>query len=204
MPGSGSGSTHAWRRAALVALAGGAVVLLMPPLDAWQAAQPGACRVSGTVTSNGTPIPGVSIVFRTADAAAAATSTEPDGKYALAMKPGAYRMTAELTGFTPIERDITLEGDSCGQTVDFQIALKPRTPRTATAGAGRSMLPAQAAAGRGAAPGQRFETLAVQEQSTGALAAEAAPDREAEEAAVRQLLPPGFSNESPAQAVTFT
>ena len=46
--------------------------------------------------------------------------------------------------------------------------------------------------------------MAVQQQAAGALVTETATEREAEEAAARQLLPPGFSNESPSQAVTFT
>ena len=168
-------------------------VLLMPPLSALQAVPPGMCRVDGKATSAGTSLPGVTIVFKTGETAAAATSTESDGRYHATVAPGTYQMEVSLMGFSPVRREIALTGASCSQTVDVQLSLIPRVPRTAAA---RSL-------GRGAAPsGQRFETLAVQEQATGALI-EVTQDRESEEAAARQLLPPGFSTDTPAQAVAF-
>ena len=89
---------------------------------------------------------------------------------------------------------------ACGQTMDLQLTLLPRTPRSAGAAAN------QAGRGRGGAANgtQPFEAIAVQQQAAGALVAETAADREAEESAARQLLPPGFSSDAPSQAVTFT
>jgi hypothetical protein len=186
-----------WRRAALVPLAAAAAVFVMPHVDARQPAAPGPCRLEGKATSSGTPIPGVAIVVKNGDVPSGATSTEPDGTYRLNLRPGAFTVTAELTGFTSTHRDVTLAGESCSETIDFQLTLMARAARPAT--------DAQPARGRATQPaGQRFETLAVQEQSAGALIADAAPDREAEETAARQLLPPGFSTETPAQAVTFS
>ena len=183
---------------ALFAVTAWACLFLMPRLDARQALPAGLCRVEGTVTSNGAPIPGVAIVVIAGDTVAGATSTEADGRYHLAVQPGTYRATAELSGFTPVARDITLTSDACSQAVPFQLTLAARTAKPIASGA------AQAARGRGGAPNQSFESLSVQEQTAGAVLAEAAPDRDADEAAARQLLPPGFSTDAPAQAVAFT
>jgi hypothetical protein len=187
------------REPSLLALGLTALVLLMPSIDARQAVPAGMCRVEGKASAAGAPLPGVSVTFTTGDLPSAATSTETDGRYSAVLKPGAYRVSATLTGFTAIEREVTLEGAGCGQTLDLELALRPRTARAAPP-AGRGPQPAVGRGG-GSPP---FETIAVQQQVAGALIAEAAIDRDAEETAARQLLPPGFTNESPAQAVTFT
>jgi hypothetical protein len=170
----------------------------MPSIDAFQAVPAGMCRIEGRVASAGTPLPGVSLVFKTGDAVAAATSSEADGRYQAVIKPAAYHLTVSLSGFSPLERQLSVDTASCGQTVDFQLTLLPRVPRTASAASGGQR------GGRGAAPSQAFEALAVQQQAAGALIVETAVEREAEESAARQLLPPGFSSDAPAQAVTFT
>ncbi|MDQ3486372.1 MAG: TonB-dependent receptor [Acidobacteriota bacterium] len=148
--------------------------------------------MSGRVTSGATPLPGVALVVTTGTAVAAATSTEPDGTYQLALPAGTYQVKAELTGFVPVDRAMTLTGDPCGaQVADLQLALQPRAPRAAAA--------APAAAGRG-----RFETLNVQTQQ-GAAAAEAGqPERETIDAATRLLLPPGFSTEGPTESLAVS
>src|SRR3954468_4147693 len=136
-----------------------AAVLAMPPLDAFQAVPAGMCRLQGQVTSGPTPLPGVALVFKTGDAVAAATSTEPDGKYQANVKPGTYHLSATLGGFSPIERDVTVDSAACGPAMDFQLTLLPRTPRTASA-------PAAGGRGRGgpAAAGQSFQAVGVQQQ----------------------------------------
>ena len=186
---------HIWIAVAVLT----AAVLAMPPLDAFQAVPAGMCRVQGKITSGPTSLPGVSLVFKNGDAVAAATSTETDGTYHAIVKPGAYHVSVALGGFSPVERDVTIDAAACGQTMDLQMTLLPRTPRSAAAAgpAGR---------GRGGAANgtQPFEAIAVQQQAAGALVAETAAEREAEESAARQLLPPGFSNDAPSQAVTFT
>jgi hypothetical protein len=228
-----------WRQAALLASAALAAVTVMPPLDAWQAVPSGVCRVEGRAASGRLPLPGVAIVFKSGDAVSAATSTEIDGTYRIDVAPGAYRLSAGLSGFVPVDREVavglddaalpraadsagTTNGDprtanddqrapgstdrtanpenrttACRQTLDFDLQLLPRAALSTAA-------TAQAPTPLGARPAQRFETLAVQEQSSGALIAETTVDRAAEEAAARQLLPPGFSNDAPTQIVTFT
>ena len=189
-----------FRTTSLLAFGLTAAVLLMPSLDARQAVPAGMCRVDGKATSGTTPLPGVSLIFKTGETAAAATSTEADGRYQAVMKPGTYHLSVTFSGFATVERELTLEGPSCGQTIDLQLTLLPRTARTAAAGP----RPTPAAGGRGGTGSQPFEAVAVRQQAAGALVTESAAEREAEESAARQLLPPGFSNEAPSQAVTFT
>ena len=96
---------HIWIAVAVLT----AAVLAMPPLDAFQAVPAGMCRVQGKITSGPTPLPGVSLVFKNGDAVAAATSTETDGTYQAIVKPGAYHVSVALGGFSPVERDVTID-----------------------------------------------------------------------------------------------
>src|SRR5262245_9273443 len=152
-----------------------ALTALMAPLDARQAAGTGACRISGRASSGTTPLPGVSVTIRIADALKSATSTETDGGYALNLPPGQYTLTAELTGFTRVERPLVVGDGACAQTIDLSLTLAPRqpiapAPLTSSSRAGQ---PAVApAAGRGAQPNGRggrgasgFETVQVQAQA---------------------------------------
>ena len=63
-----------FRTTSLLAFGLTAAVLLMPSLDARQAVPAGMCRVDGKATSGTTPLPGVSLIFKTGEAAAAAGS----------------------------------------------------------------------------------------------------------------------------------
>jgi trimeric autotransporter adhesin len=174
-----------------------AAIWFMPSIEGQGSPPFGMCRVDGRVTSTGTPLPGVAIVATAGDTAAAATSTGVDGTYQLAIKPGTYRLAIELMGFVRVERDVTPIGDACRQTLDLEMTLAPRggqsSPPRATSGADRDTPPAP-----------RIESLAVAGQAPSALIADSAPSRDAEDAAARQLLPPGFSTDAPAEAVAFT
>ena len=186
---------HLWIAVAVLA----AAVSAMPPLDAFQAVPSGMCRVQGKITSGPTSLPGVSLVFKDGDTVAAATSTETDGTYQAIVKPGAYHLSVALGGFSSIERDVVIDAAACGQTMDLQLTLLPRTPRSAAA-----VTPAGRGRGAPAQGTQPFQAIAVQQQAAGSLVGEGAAEREAEESVARQLLPPGFSSDAPSQAVTFT
>jgi trimeric autotransporter adhesin len=210
---------------ALAAALGAATLVIGPmrPIDAQQGAAPGACRISGRAMSATTPLPGVSVIVQTDGAVKGATSTDPDGTYHVILPAGTYKLSAELTGFGRIERDLAVTEATCAQTVDLQLALAPRqaialasggsaaAPNTSTANAPAPGQRASAANGRGATPGagasaagrgQRFETLAVQTQAGAAASLEVnPPERETEAAAM--LLPPGFSTEGPTQALAI-
>src|SRR5262249_42662296 len=103
-----------WRHASGVLAAGailaGAVSL---PADARQPAAPGVCGAAGKAASAAGPLPGVSIVVRSGETVKAVTSTDPDGTYRLNLPPGAYHLTAELTGFGRLERDLAIEAAPC-------------------------------------------------------------------------------------------
>jgi trimeric autotransporter adhesin len=188
-------------------------VALTPPLDARQGA--GACRISGRAASGTTPLPGVAIAIRTGDITHA-TSTETDGGYSIAVPPGQYTLSAELTGFSRVQQPLVVTaGDACAQTVNLALALAPRqalavTPRatpqgapTATIGGRGAPAPGAAARGRGAPAG--FESLQVQPQADATAAQPTtAAEQEADIAATRLLLPPGFSTDAPADAITIS
>src|SRR4051794_11834581 len=80
---------------------------LLVPVRAQQAAAAAACRVVGRAVSGTTVLPGVAVVARLNDAVTAATSTESDGTYSLALPPGAYRLIAELPGFAAYEQSVS-------------------------------------------------------------------------------------------------
>src|SRR5262249_19895988 len=154
--------------AALVILLGSA----SPHLSA-QVGVPGTavrCRVTGHAVSGGVPLPGVSIVVRGDGAVKAATSTDLDGTYTILFAPdAAYDVSAELPGFSPINREVTFAAAPCDRTLDFQLTLKSKDQSTTASapeeaprtGGGRGRGGAnQTAGGRGGAQG--FETLNVQ------------------------------------------
>jgi len=179
------------------------------PLGARQAAGVGPCRITGHAASGTTPLPGVSIAVKTGDTPHAATSTEVDGGFAINLRPGQYTLSAELTGFARVERPLVVVADgACNQTVNLTLALMPRQPLASTPRAATASAPQPA--------GQRGQSNAVQVQpaatasqgtvvdATGAAGTATAPEREAEEAGIRLLLPPGFSSDAPADAITIS
>ncbi|MEP6593059.1 MAG: carboxypeptidase-like regulatory domain-containing protein, partial [Acidobacteriota bacterium] len=188
----------------------------------------GGCRIGGRAAASSTPLPGVAVIVRSGGSISGATSTEPDGTFHLAIAPGTYQLSAELTGFTAASAPLhIIEGQPCPAPVNFQLALAPRgsvatghlgalmsgTPApSSTTVASSSVAPSSspvapghpgavalssAAGGRGAGAGpQRFAPLNLQAQAVGSAPVEEEPD-----AAARLLLPPGFSTESPMQAL---
>src|SRR5437764_1851262 len=174
------------------------------PVAADQPESPVACRVTGRATSAGLALPGVSVVARIGDVLKAATSTEPDGAYTLSLPAGAYHLSADLTGFTRVDRDVSIDQSACDQKIDLQFALTPRSAPTQQAQTQpRNQSMTGRAGGRGAAsPSARFQQLNVAAQASAEAALEADVPAEAAEAA-RTLLPPGFSTTDSADAVTI-
>ncbi len=178
------------RLVVLVAALSSATAALFP-LAAEQAPAAG-CRINGRASNGTTPLPGVSVVVLAGESVVAATSTEVDGTYQLAVPSGAFRLKAELTGFTTADQAITLAGEPCVSTVNLQLPLTPRTPRPPAA--------AQPAAGRVG----RFETLNVQSQQAASAADSVMSEREPVDVATRQLLPPGFSTDAATESLAVT
>ena len=147
------------------------------------AQSPDRCRIDGRVTSGNIPLPGVSIVADgdALNGLAAVTSTGIDGRYSLLLAPGArYRVSAAFTGFVGVAHELTFDAGSCAETVNFELALEPRTTARAAA------VPATQTA-------PRFQTLNVQPSAASA-AADSTPQAETDD--VARLLPPGFSVEN--------
>jgi hypothetical protein len=140
-------------RVALIAAGTALAFTRMGPVDARQQSAASACRVSGRAVSGNLPLPGVSVLVRADDAVKAATSTDPDGSYHLALPAGIYALTAELTGFVRVDKPLTIGPAPCDQTVDFALTLAPRgpiaSPSPAPAAPGAA---ASTSTGRGAAP----------------------------------------------------
>ena len=166
-----------WGAGVCVALACGVAIGAQNPTNAPTGAPtPGArCRITGRVSSGTAPLPGASIVVSLDNSPRAITSTEIDGTYLVQVLPGAtYRLAADLVGFSPIERSITVAVPPCDQTVDLQLALQPRRP------AGQTPPSSQG----------RFQSLNLQGDAAAATALEAVTQESDD---VARLLPPGFS-----------
>ncbi|MGH9407885.1 MAG: carboxypeptidase-like regulatory domain-containing protein, partial [Vicinamibacterales bacterium] len=119
----------------------------VPALPSTQpAAASATCRVTGSVTSAGIPLPGVAITIKAGPTLRAATSTELGGAFSVPLGPGEYTLTADLTGFTRAEQTVSVlaapSGPTCGHSLNISMPLAPRTPLPA---------PAPAAAATGAA-----------------------------------------------------
>ncbi len=217
-----SNPRRAARLGVLVLAGAAAVAWWTPDLQGRAAQTTGGCRVTGRATAAAIPLPGVAIILRAGGIIRTATSTDTDGTYHLTVPAGSYELTAELTGFGPASRSLSVaEGTPCPPAVNIQLALAPReaatpppaapgpaapgaAPRGAPTGspaatgspAGSGAAAPGAAGGRGGAAAQRFATLSVQAQAAGSAPADEEPD-----AGTRLLLPPGFSTDSPMQAL---
>jgi hypothetical protein len=166
---------------------------------AWTSAQPAAqgtgagepvCRITGRVAGLGVPLPGAAITAQTAGAVRAATSTGEAGTYRLTLPPGQYVVSAELTGFSPVEQEMTLGAGSCDRVADLTLTLAPRQaarPPAATApGAARA----------------RPDLVQAVDATSDAVADFPAADEPELDAAL--LLPPGFASEATSDAIAVT
>lgn len=197
---------------------------LMNPLAAQQGPA-GSCRITGHVTSGGTPLPGVAITVKAGTALRAATSTDVDGSFSVPATPGDYTISADLTGFGTVDHPLTVTaGPTCNQTLDLTMSLAPRGALPATPATPSATAPAATVAGQGAQPGRGtpagaqpqtasrgrgtagangtqsgFETLQVQQTA----AAGQTGDTGDTTAATQLLLPPGFSTDQSSEAIAI-
>jgi trimeric autotransporter adhesin len=159
------------------------------------------CVLSGTVTSAGTPLPGVSIVLSQAGTAARASSTDENGAFRVRVSPGVYAVSAQLAAFAPHQGTVTIDPGSgtCGASLDISLTLASRAS-AAPAGPvidvpGLTRRPARLG-GRGQTGGtgdggQRFEALQVLQAESAASATGSGEIDDGDPAT--RLLPPGFS-----------
>ena len=190
------------------AAAGALAVAFFVPLGADQSTLGASCRIGGRATSNGHPLPGVAIIAAAQGTITGATSTDTEGAYRLNLPQGVFTLSAQLTGFSGIERPVTVAAGTCDQTIDLQLALAPRGGPLASSsrpvpGAAQAV-PATAhpSTPAPAAAPSRFERLQVQSSAAGSDVIDATADRDTE-AAARLLLPPGFSTDAPTDAVAI-
>ena len=110
--------------AALAVIAGIGIFAETAGLVAQQAPATAAnCVVTGSITGLGGPLPGVSITVRRGETVQTATSTGVDGTFKLTLPDNSYQLTADLTGFDRVQKDVTVsKTDACAQTVDRHAA----------------------------------------------------------------------------------
>src|SRR5262245_53846154 len=94
--------------------------------------------IQGVVQSKQVPLPGAVVVARKVaegvDGVAAVNAvTEVNGQYTLKVPgPGRYRVTVEMTLFTPSEREVEINDPSKPFVANFELGLLARTERPAT------------------------------------------------------------------------
>src|SRR5437899_10121280 len=92
------------------------------------AQSPAGCAVVGTVASGRAALPGVALSLTRTDASVSdpvdVTSTAVDGTFLLkAADAGSYVLKAELIGFAPIRRQLTIDTTQCPLRVDLTMEL---------------------------------------------------------------------------------
>ena len=171
------------------------------------------CSIGGTITSTRTPLPGVVVTVLDPDSRPVDVGASTvDGAYALKIPaPGRYVLKAELVAFAPIVRELNIDQASCQQRVDLTMTLASRAPVVAPTPApaarttggrgpgGRGQGPA--ASGRGAAPGQQFQSLELLADQAG-LARTDDNNGNPNDSAAQLLLPAGFSPDTSTESVT--
>ena len=202
-------------------------------IDAQQAPAQGVCRITGHASSGSQTLPGVAITVKSGDTLKLATSTDAEGGYAINLTPGNYTITGELTGFTRVEQTVTVATDgACTRSINLSMNLAPRQPLPATpstpstpqqsaavtpaTGAGRGAQASggaggaasgrggqTAGAGRAGQPGNRRVQVQLQAQGDATAAQTATSDTTPTEETARLLLPPGFSNDTPSDAIAL-
>ncbi len=89
------------------------------------------CTLTGVVSAQSTPVPGVAVTIRGRDRTVVSTSTNEDGAWGAPMSPGALTITFELRGFTTIAREVTADVAACATS----LATTMEVTRTSAAGA---------------------------------------------------------------------
>ena len=78
-----------------------------------------AQKISGTVTTGGTPLQGISVTAKPSNKGVA---TNKDGKYSLSLTAGTYEITFTAAGFQPVVETVTLSGAE-EKTVDADLVV---------------------------------------------------------------------------------
>ncbi len=91
--------------------------------------------VQGTVQSGNTPLPGASVQALSADTREVVTAiTDLNGRYSIRLRgPGSYALSAEMTAFATVNRQIVITDASKPVQTNFDLTLLSRLQRVAQA-----------------------------------------------------------------------
>jgi vitamin B12 transporter len=97
----------------------------------------GSATITGTLSDpSGAAVVGAQISTATLDSSRTKTNTQsgPDGKFALTLSPGRYRVTVNHPSFTSAEQEFALAAGET-QTWDVRLALEPLSSKVVVTGA---------------------------------------------------------------------
>lgn len=119
-----------------------------PPAASGAAA---GCSIEGVLTAGGRALPGAAVTAFLGDQEIGATSTDVDGSFTLRLPASAgaassnaastnaasagraFTVKADLPGFAPLSREVTLDASSCRAKVEASLSLASRAPAPAAA-----------------------------------------------------------------------
>jgi outer membrane receptor protein involved in Fe transport len=107
-------------------------LLLITLISPYAFAQSSSGSIAGNVADNsGAPLPGVTITASNVETNASRTAVSTSGGYyeIPLLRPGTYRVSAELSGFQGVNSQIKV---TVGTSVKFDIAMKPAVSETVT------------------------------------------------------------------------
>jgi len=167
--------------------------------SAAHAQSPVACPVVGTIAAGRTVLPGVALTLSPAGGPSSepvdVTSSAVDGTFVLkAPDAGSYTLKAELIGFAPIARVLTVDATRCPMRVELTLELASRSAAAATPATPSALATRPTRAGQP----QTFRSLELVPDTTGFNRAD---ETEQADANAQTLLPPGFSPETATEMV---
>jgi len=101
------------------------------------AAEPAAQVAPAAPSTVAQAVSGATIAVRQGDRLVVVTSADANGRFSILFTPGqTFRVSAEMTSFGTIAKDLTLGALPCDTTLDFDLPLLPRSDAVVGRGTG--------------------------------------------------------------------
>ena len=126
------GWVAALRRIRVVMLAACLSFAAFEPATA-QSSVASPCTIGGSVTTASVPLPGVAVLLKQGDLPIGSTSTGDDGRWRMRVAYGTYRVSYDLRGFAPVERERTINEEHCADAFNVQLEVDPTSRSRGTA-----------------------------------------------------------------------